>query len=259
MGVRVDGLSRRGTPHAAARLPRRRCGNMRARRIHQVVVGLVLVVQMLDDLRIAVDDTAAPARQRGQAAGERLQIGGVGLVSEEHELLLRAHVPIGVGAAHVLQHRLHLRAESTCGVIQVPCVPAANGLLRPCGQSRGSLLQRRARALSKRRGGKAHGMQRRSAEPEAPGGGRCRLLPAAAPSCRIGAGCLSAARGARRARSHRPQGSELAPRSACLPMATPSRLCEGLWSWASKRCTQRSPCTARPYHRIWCTRPRLRA
>ena len=48
---------------------------MRARRVHQVVVGLVLVVQMLDDLRVAVDDAAAPARQRGQAAGELLQIG----------------------------------------------------------------------------------------------------------------------------------------------------------------------------------------
>ena len=30
---------------------------------------------MLDDLRVAVDDAAAPARQRGQAAGELLQIG----------------------------------------------------------------------------------------------------------------------------------------------------------------------------------------
>ena len=96
MGVRVDGLSRLGTPHAAARLPRRRCGNMRARRIHQVVVGLVLVVQMLDDLRVAVDDAAAPARQRGQAAGERLQIG---LLRVRVRL---ARVRLGLGSGQVM-------------------------------------------------------------------------------------------------------------------------------------------------------------
>ena len=74
---------------------------MRARRVHQVVVGLVLVVQMLDDLRVAVDDAAAPARQRGQAAGELLQIG-----------LLR----VRVGARARVRARVRVRVRVMVGL-----------------------------------------------------------------------------------------------------------------------------------------------
>ena len=78
---------------------------MRARRVHQVVVGLVLVVQMLDDLRVAVDDAAAPARQRGQAAGELLQIG-----------LLRVRVRARARVRARVRARLRVRVRVMVGL-----------------------------------------------------------------------------------------------------------------------------------------------
>ena len=66
-------------------------------RINQVVVGLVRGPQVAFDLHVAVNYAPSPARQRGEGIFECRQVDGVGLVSEEDELLWRADVPPGYG------------------------------------------------------------------------------------------------------------------------------------------------------------------
>ena len=54
-------------------------------------------------------DAAAPPGQLRQGVGERGQAVGRRLVSEQHELVVRALVPARRGAAHVLEHCMHSR------------------------------------------------------------------------------------------------------------------------------------------------------